>query len=259
MNDCRKFQTMMADALAGELPEGDSVRLRAHMKNCERCSAEYREYEALVRTVRERPRPEPDAEFWDGYMARLDEKLDVLEGVNSVGTVPKGKTKGSLVVLKRLLIPLAAAALLVMGILIGRAGRLVPQGPLPSETPVATTSLAANQDRSETRILQAHLSSVEPLLMELSNRSDVPGDRLTVDAAWVRELLLQNTMLKRMVDRQNDKTRKALLDDLEMILLEMKSEEGGAGDSAQPMAQQVMEDNGVLFRVRMMRRRGGTV
>lgn len=259
MNHCRKFQTMMADALAGELPEGDRLRLRAHMKDCERCSVEYSEYEGLVRTVRERPRSEPDDAFWDGYMARLEEKIDVLEGVNSVEPLPEGKTKGSVMVLKRLLMPLAAAALLVMGILIGRAGRLAPQGPQFMENQAETPSLASNQDRGETRILQAHLSSVEPLLMELNNRSEVPGEGVVVDADWVQELLLQNTMLKRMVDRQNDQTRKALLEDLEMILLEMKSEKEGEGASGQPMAQKIIEDNGVLFRVRMMRRRGGSL
>lgn len=248
---CERYQNIMADVLAGEASADEQMLLQQHMADCRACAAEFAELEAVQKAVKSRSRPELDDAFWAGYMERLDEKLDRLEAEEGQGLrgkllkMPTGNLRW-----RRLLMPVAAAALVVIGVFIGRMTPTAPGVLIPGSGPSDSTGRTQPAAGQNPRVMMAHLDNVEPFLMELKNRS--AGETMTVDSQLLRDLLMQNYMLKRMVARQNDPVRQALLDDLELILLEMSAgSENGAGN--QNDAQKMIEENGVLFRLRLMR------
>jgi len=149
---------------------------------------------------------------------------------------------------RRLIVPLAAAALLVIGVLIGRMSLHSPLGleDRQGRETLAAADSKAGSDQPE--ILQAHLGRMEPLLVDLSNRGADDGSRVAVDEAVLRDLLMQNYLLKRLVGRQSDKTQKKLLDDLELILLEMQNSDSSG-------AREIVERSDVLFDLRLMRQK----
>ncbi len=242
MTKCKKYRELMADELAGDISAADRERLQAHLRDCCACAGEYDGLQGLIGQVKDLRRPEPDEEYWTAYMRRLDDKL-----------AAAGQADSTIVPLRlpwrRLLMPVAAAALLVIGVLIGRSGIFSPV-----ERPEPPLLSAAAPSKGNPRILQTHLSRIEPLLVDLNNQDSGDGQPVRIDERFVRDLLMQNYMLKRAIARQNEPVQKKLLDDLEMILLEMQAgTDGGAAELSD--ARRISESNDVLFQLRLLRKR----
>ncbi|MCA9254341.1 MAG: zf-HC2 domain-containing protein, partial [Phycisphaerales bacterium] len=51
--DCSTFETLLADAIGGELDETARTAFEAHAEHCAACGAEYRSLERTLTSVRE--------------------------------------------------------------------------------------------------------------------------------------------------------------------------------------------------------------
>lgn len=245
MEKCNGFRDLMADALSGEILPDDRRRLQEHLRNCASCRQEFSELESVLMQVKDMPRPEPDQEFWGRYMDRLEGRLDEMERGDNPASRAQWLRMRSW---RRLIVPLTAAALLVIGVLVGRMSLRSPVG-LKDRQSRETLAVADSKAGSgQPVILQAHLGRMEPLLLDLSNREAEAGSQVVVGERVLRDLLMQNYLLKRLVDRQSDEAQKKLLDDLELILLEMQNPDSSG-------AREIVQGSDVLFELRLMRQK----
>lgn len=52
--DCATFETLLADAIGGELNDQDRIAFESHVNSCNSCRAEFRSMVATIETVRNR-------------------------------------------------------------------------------------------------------------------------------------------------------------------------------------------------------------
>ncbi len=73
---CPTYESLIADALFGELSPEDRQRLDRHTATCEACAEELRSLQATLQLTAERERPEPPPSFWHGYGPRLARRME---------------------------------------------------------------------------------------------------------------------------------------------------------------------------------------
>ena len=57
MNDCTKYEDLMAEALFGELAPEEERRLNAHLDTCDACADEFQSLQTTLAITAERTRP----------------------------------------------------------------------------------------------------------------------------------------------------------------------------------------------------------
>ena len=189
------------------------------------------------------PPETPKEEMWEAIQARIRTH----EGTDAAEIVDLGHARRARAWRKHGWIPLAAAALLVVGIGIGRVSAPVPLPPpaIPG-TPPPTIGLDV--------AAREHLGRSESLLTMV--RADARDGRIDPSAAaWARGLLTETRLL---IDARagSDPTMDGLLEDLELVLIQIVGvAEAGSGDDARTrteleLAISSLEAGEVLPRIR---------
>jgi hypothetical protein len=251
MTPCQAYREQMSDALYDQLRPMEREAFEAHLAKCPGCASEFAETERLLGSLPRRPAPELPAEFWDGYWDRLSRRMEAekpsMTRVWNTTFFPVAWLKPA---------ALAASVLLLvgLGIFIGRnlppgAPVSLPVRDVPAPSERSPQPLLARDSGREP--LAEHLQRLEPLLIDWSQSS--AGETVTVEAADLRRIMLQNHLLKRLLARTGQKDKKRLLDDLELILMEMASA-GSDGHPPNGVVRQLIERYDVLFKVRIYSR-----
>jgi hypothetical protein len=142
---------------------------------------------------------------------------------------------------------MAAAAVLALGVGIGRLSvPAVPGGPAPT-TPVATAAPRVNETAYRLATLE-HLEQSEAFLT-LFRTSVQGGGQARLASVTARQLLASNRLLLDSPAGQDRRTR-VLLEDLELVLAEIAqlTPQASAGD--RDLIREGMERGGVLSRLR---------
>jgi hypothetical protein len=262
MRKCKKIRDLMPDALNDNsvLPEAELRILREyiqeHLKGCPGCSQEYKKLAGLMAAMNKRQRPQMSDAFWENYSLRLEEKLaaaSAAEEQKSPVTIVNWKHRpGSFdFMLRRLLYPVAAAAILVVGIAIGL---YLSQQPGKDIVNTAISSL-----RQLSPAVAEHFDNVLPLLLDYSNSSprqtgNSPEENILVEKSTVRKLLLENQLLKRVMAKNSNITVNELMNELELILLEL-SNDSGDGEETRRAVRQFIKENNVLFKMKTLEKK----
>ncbi|MCU0244499.1 MAG: zf-HC2 domain-containing protein [Acidobacteria bacterium] len=140
MSDCRKCRDLMIEARYGELDAAGRERLERHLAACPECAAASESLRADLDLMDRRRRPEPGPSFWDGYWDRLSRRV-LWESIEEGGRPSLlGRLASALgrVRLPRWTLQAAgAAALLLVGVLIGSRLFRPSQGPAPATSAAA--------------------------------------------------------------------------------------------------------------------------
>ena len=135
---CEKIQNLMVESLYGELDDARARELDAHLADCTACAALYEEMRATVATMHERRRPDPGDEYWNGYYARLEDRMaregSVVDGARVAARRRSHVSWGYRVA--------AAVAVLAAGVWIGRS--TMEPGPQPANQTVARNEAPAD-------------------------------------------------------------------------------------------------------------------
>ena len=262
MRKCKKIRDLMPDALNDNsvLPEAElrilREHIREHLKECPGCSQEYKKLAGLMAAMNKRQRPQMSNAFWENYSLRLEEKLEAAsaaeEQKSPVNIVNWKHRPGSFdFKLRRVLYPVAAAAILVVGIAIGL---YLSQQPGKDIVNTAISSL-----RQLSPAVAEHFDNVLPLLLDYSNSSprqtgNSPEENILVEKSTVRKLLLENQLLKRVMAKNSNITVNELMNELELILLEL-SNDSGDGEETRRAVRQFIKENNVLFKMKTLEKK----
>lgn len=250
----------MPDALndSNILPEAELKKLREHiqehLKNCPGCTEEYKKLAGLLAVMNKRQHPQMSDAFWENYSLRLEEKLDAAADENKASVkIIDWKRWASDFNFKiyRVLYPVAAAAILVVGIAIG-----LYLSHQPGKDIVNTTISSLRQ---LSPAVAEHFDNVLPLLLDYSNSSPQesntsPSETVLVEKTTVKKLLLENQLLKRVMAKQKNITVSELMDELELILLELANSSGD-GEETRRAVQKFIKENNVLFKMKTLEKK----
>jgi len=240
---CKEVQEMFLDSFSGRLPKERQEFVDTHLQECVVCSREYEAQSRLIDLVDEgRQRPEMSDEFWDGYWDRLQERQgEPWEKTDSVSTS---------FFFRKAWLPAAAVLLVILGALLGR---LWWPGPV-----VVGPVTESGSGMSIYPVMERHFETLRPLLLDYANYDgqnggDGPLMADATDKEILKNVLLQNRLLKRMAARSRNQALIGLLEDLDVIIVEMMNEADGADSSASGIGRMI-QDNDILLKMKVINR-----
>jgi len=211
---CKKCKDNIVLMLYGEITDKEKSDVMEHIKECPDCAKEWQSTKgvfALLDETKDETAPEADWEkCWGVIQTDITEK-------------PQQKSRK-----ERRFYALpgwayAAASLVVifvLGVLIGRHW-------MTSDTQTAAAVPGIQSTDSSEYIKQTlneHFDTLKPLLVAYANYSAEENGKetVTLDKEIVQNLLIQNYLLKKLVV-ESDPSAKELLEDLDLVLREIKN------------------------------------
>lgn len=230
---CTSREHQIVDALFGDLDAVGLNDLQQHLETCAGCTASYQQMQETLAITSQLSEPEMSDVYWETYYERLEERMasesdrPVLQNrwaqfVNWLerALVPNPD------VLRSLLQPAlrwsTALALVLVGVFIGRqwGGDDIPvEGPIAVATdPMLTTVQLSEQthqylDQSKVLLLglvNFDVGEDDPAFINLAQQQKVAG-----------ELVQQAAFLKEELNENREQQLSALVEELELILLQI--------------------------------------
>jgi hypothetical protein len=146
------------------------------------------------------------------------------------------------------LVPLAAAAALVMAFLAGR------HWPMPSPAPAVTTAASEAQVRERVLLIAVgdHLERSQMLLVELANApAGKPAD-IGVEQERAEELVGANRLYRAAAVRAGEPAMASVLEELERLFIEVAHSPEQLRPAQLARLQRRIESRGLLFKVRVL-------
>lgn len=233
---CRKYRQAIILYLYGELGEDEQRRLNSHLESCPACRAELDETRRVFHLAREAdPAEIPDADWdrcWSGIRRQMRRPPRMRSDTHFL--VPRWA-------------PAAAAGLIVVFSLGFFLGRSLLSKPEPRRDEVSTLSPAAAR-----MSIGNHFETIKPLLIEYANYDEKSnGSRITTDRALLKNLLIQNILLMRLL-AEEDPEAAELFEDIELVLREISNLK--SGDHAAPIQiRELLDEREILFKMDIFR------
>lgn len=241
MLDCKQTEERIIDALYGELSDSEQRQMEAHLDGCASCRQAYADMAATLNTMGQRTRKDPGPAFWDGYWDNLEEKLNEADKPKSTILRWNGWAARAL----------AAAAILVIGIWLGRSTQQ-NTAPLPSamQPTSAQAELAAYNQRTAD-----YLQRSKVLILGLINFENGSDDPFTLNTPKQRQI--SEDLLKMAAELKKDDNGQAhtrlnkLIADLEVILMQIANLEAEHDMDAIEMVKSGVDRKGILLKINL--------
>lgn len=257
MMNCRKCNDMMIEALYGELRPAERDQLDAHLRSCPDCASEYSVLGATLRVMDKKRTPDPGPVFWDGYWDRLAARMD-RQGAAGPARLPLAARVGRLfTLLPRWSYRLAAgAALLAVGILIGRSLLSPPVTISPLQMNPATSSAVPVSNDPAVRARQ-YIDRSQVLLLGLVNFDPKTEDIYALDLPRKkeisREMVTQAADIRDSLTDPRQKRLRELVSDLRVIMMQIANLGTGKDLDGVEIVKQGIEQKGIFLKIDLTR------
>jgi len=236
--DCKKATNLITLDLYGELNERDRAVLDRHVRECRACAAEL-EYTKKVFKLLDELKPVLAAEpNWERSWQKIHSGISETPAKNKAQLFPRWRWVYA---------SSAIAAVLILGIVIGKYWFTPSQKPVPMASPT-TTSPASLQPA-----LSSHLEDIKPMLLEYAHYTagEQGAKKIVIDEKTVRGLLIQNLLLKRIL-AEKDPAAAELLDDLDLVLKEIANQPS-QDQQAPSQIKDLINQRGILFKMEVLK------
>jgi hypothetical protein len=232
---CKKYKEQVILHLYGELSEEEIQSLRKHIEHCPDCAKDTAYTQEVFKLMEEEKIQDAPEANWERSWAHIQSEI-----LNN----PRKRRKFAF---SPAWATAAAGIILVfaLGIFIGRFWA-------PSRQPVLAQADFTSEYARFT--LQEHFDTLKPLLVEYSNysRGENGDTGIVIDREILRNLLIQNYLLMRMVAK-DDPTAASLLEDIGLVLREVSNMESGDRD-APSMVKELIDQREILFKMEIMQK-----
>ncbi|MBN2415833.1 hypothetical protein JXO52_08315 [bacterium] len=248
MKQCRTFRKMKLRLYYRELEPDTARTLLRHLETCSGCRDEWRQLSLDMELLTERSRPDPGKAFWAGYWDKLAARMQ-RESRQAGGRKESRLNVGSPVVPVRLIQPVAAVCLLVLGIIIGR--HFMPADSSPRSVDGSAGFVLSPQDARQQSV--ALLGQSKAMLLGFANFDAREGDISTLNVPLQREksatMLKRASALRQQLRSPEDGRLERLLADLEFILLQIANLEDEDGNTAVEIIRSSVDERSILFKI----------
>lgn len=235
---CGKYQDQIVLYLYRELDQAERRELEQHLGECSACARDLaytREVFGLIDQAEADVIPEAR---WDSCWTRI------AQGIQS----PPRSRRSWMGFPGWAAVTAAVLLIFAAGIFLGRFWTVSrPPGEADTASAAGFSSIT----------LQDYFSSLQPVLIEYANQpaesigeDRIVVDRIVVDRSLIHSLLVQNFMLMRLA-AQNDPEAAELLEDIDLVLREIKNLDGSDPD-APAMIRRLIHQRDILFKMNVI-------
>jgi len=225
---CKKYKEKIVLHLYGELGEKETKDLLAHIEECAECAEELAYTKKVFQVLDETKTDDIPEANWEKCWNTID-----------VGIQGKEHKKKSFLLYPRW--AYVSAALLIVftvGFFLGRIAFLQPG----KSSPLRLEGSQSAMDPS----IQEHFESLKPVLVEYANYTvSLENGTIKIDKNIVRNLIIQNILLKRMI-ADEDPSLKEIFEDVDLVLREIANQEGDDADTL-TMIKELIQERGILY------------
>jgi hypothetical protein len=231
---CKKCKALIILYLYGELKDGDRAAFEEHVDGCPSCREELIYTKSVFEAVDEtRPAEIPEGDWdrnWGIIRSALPDKSLRRKGVFGL---PQWAFAGAAVVL-----------IFLLGLLAGRTWFF----------PDAAPSLSRMREASVKEAFNLHLGDIKPLLIDYANFTgpENNGSTVLVDRDFLRGLLVQNILLKRILAEKHPEAAR-LLEDIELVLTELENLEPD-DDRTPALIKELIQKREILFKMEILQK-----
>lgn len=255
MNECAKCRGLMAEVLYDDLSPKDGAVFAAHLEACPACASEYEAMTETRKILDARQRRDPGPDYWEGYWDRLEKRLDA-------EPAPSARPGRGRALRPFAFFPAwayraaAAAALLLVGILIGRT-LLRPPIPRIARTTPPVIAAAPGVEQASAPVLRArnYFERSKLILLGLVNydpgASDVHGLDLPLQKRLSRQLVNEAGSLKSDLKAPGEKRLRELVADLETILFQIANLESANDLDAVELVKRGVDEKGIFLKINL--------
>jgi hypothetical protein len=235
-------QEEMVEYYYGE--DENHARAMRHIEGCAGCAAAFADLESNLADLMAAEPPAGDAGYGDRVWSRLEGSLKAYP-LKSPGRMRFRLWLG--------LGYAATCAVLVAGAFL--AGRLWEQQHQPRTTATVKSPVPQLKQRVVVVVLGDHLDRSERLLVQLKHVDAGSDENLSPLRDEARSLLAANQICRREAEKTGDPALEKALNHLDRLLKELAKQPGGMNAASIVRLQKEMNENGLLFEVRVLRSR----
>jgi hypothetical protein len=214
---CKKCKEDIVLLFYGELADKDKGKVMEHIKGCPECAEEWESTKGvftLLDEAKEKSTPEAD---WERCWSAIQK--DTVERPKGERRQREEKERQFFMRPGWIYAAASVVVIFVLGVFIGRFW-------LTSDVQTAAVPGIQASGSSEyiKQSLYEHFETLKPLLVSYANYSAEENGRetITLDKEIVRNLLIQNYLLKKLVVESNPQAGE-ILEDLDLVLREIKN------------------------------------
>jgi len=244
MKTCKQ-QHLIVDYFFDELNEIKKNEFKKHLANCEACRIYAEAFTTTAPLIKRQKRIKPGSELLQKYYQQLQAKYPTQKKSSN-----KIKELMEFLILKpsfsiRIV---EAAVILIIGIFIGRATiwKAQPEQQFPNGNGYIASHISE-------LILNHYLQETEMILLDVANTNPMEDERVFLNLsqlAQYRNLLQKTSLCRAKAEECNDANLVALIDDIELILLEICNiEQRTLIENVNEIRNQIKESN-ILFEIK---------
>ena len=222
---------------AGETEDAGAVK--EHLTSCGECRQVYEELQQTFAAVEALPVPERGEGYGREVWARLQTQLGEQPQAGWMAWLQPHRWTFSL---QQALVAATMAAVLVVGILVGRFTSPGQNGRSPEQVRERILLVAVGD----------HLDSSQMVLVELVNATGNGTVDITSERRWAEDLIADNRLYRLTASEAGEAAVADLLEELERVLLEVAhSPDVVSSDEFQRIRSRI-EEQGILFKIRVL-------
>ena len=261
MKECKELRDAFVEYLFDEIDEETKRRFEAHLARCSKCAAQLAEMKGTLTMMGHMRRAEPPEEFWDTYWARLSARIE--QELAPRPSVSVGLLERIRHVFPTLYRPAyrwaAVVGVLIVGILIGRLF-FSQRGKEPSlaqrpHSPREATFAQTVDERAERYLERSKIF----LLGFVNTDPQAEGDEVSFSRQQdISEGLIQEALyLKENLSGRAQQKQRALIEELEAILLEIANLEEQEDLPHIELIRDGIDRKGILLKINIHQMKGG--
>jgi hypothetical protein len=257
MSQCKKSRDLFDEAYLNELNKEQKLFLETHLRDCAKCRSEFDETTSMLNLMSKKVRVEPEPAFWDGYWARLRERMEKEEVLH-----PKIETKRKTFFPSLNLIPrwafqaVTAVVLVVLGIFIGREV-FPPSGTVAKIQKDQPPLIDSKRGPGPELFLRTRnfIERSKVILLAIANFDPETEDPFVLNLPYQqevsKELVQQASWIKKELTGLRQRRLRELITDLEVILLQVANLESEPDLSTIELVKNGVKIRGVLFKIQL--------
>ena len=250
MQSCKKYKDHFIQALYGELDAKTLENLQMHLEKCTECRKEYNQMKNTIKQINADTISDPGEKFWDNYWTNLEDRMteeniqttNPADQKNNYSLHPQMRTWTIRI--------LSAAAMLLIGIGIGY---LYFGNPEPMDRSISgQTSVRMTAYPQETA---DYLERSKILLLGFINFDTDKIDPTTMDFSrqqqMANSLIKQAAVLKKDLKGRENQRVLALIQELEIILLQISNYEKEFDIPAIELIKSGVDNNAIMMKINL--------
>ncbi len=260
MKACTSKEHLIVDALFGDIDAAGLEALQTHMATCKGCAGAFQEMQQTLDLTSQVAEPVVTEDYWDTYYERLQHRMaeEALPQRNTWVTL-KNWLNSNFVPRPAYAQWGAALALVLLGIWIGRQwSPSIIEGPantLAGNTEQLPGGDPALQPAALNEKTQQYLDRSKVLLLGLVNFDVNEDDPSYINIAQQQrvagELVLEGAVLKEELDDNHEQQLSALVEELEMILMQIANLEMQQDVPSIELIQRGVDQNAILLKINL--------